>query len=160
MARADRMRRTRLGGGIAFAMAAGVALAMGLAPAGGAFAEARKVSGTVEISQIQVAFLYSGNVGGGTLTYKGKEHRFTIGGLGIGGIGASRIEAKGEVFNLERLEDFEGAYVQARYGLAAGEKSAGELWLENAKGVGLRLDAKREGLALSLGGDAIYIAFD
>lgn len=137
-----------------------LSLVAGLWTVPDAGADARKVTGTVEVSQIQVAFLYSGNVGGGTLTYKGAEHRFTIGGLGIGGIGASRIEATGEVFNLERLEDFEGAYVQARYGLAAGEKSAGELWLENAKGVGLRLDAKREGLALSLGGDAIYIAFD
>lgn len=156
MARTDWMRRHRCGGGLGLALA----VVAGLAPGADARADARKVTGTVEISQIQVAFLYSGNVGGGTLTYQGKQYPFTIGGLGIGGIGASRIEATGEVYNLERLEDFSGAYVQARYGLAAGEKSAGELWLENARGVGLRLDARREGLALSLGGDAIYIKFD
>ncbi|MDT8343828.1 MAG: hypothetical protein RQ752_05300 [Thermohalobaculum sp.] len=154
MARRDRMRWLGRPGGL------GLALAAGLALGANALADARKVTGTVEISQIQVAFLYSGNIGGGTLTYQGKQYPFTIGGLGIGGIGASRIEATGEVYNLERLEDFSGAYVQARYGLAAGTKSAGELWLENASGVGLRLDARREGLALSLGGDAIYIAFD
>ena len=154
MARTDLMKRLGRVGWLV------LALAMTLAPGAVALSEARKVTGTVEISQIQVAFLYSGNVGGGALIFNGKRYPFTIGGLGIGGIGASRIEATGEVYNLERLEDFPGAYVQARYGLAAGEKSAGELWLENASGVGLRLDAKRKGLALSLGGDAIYIAFD
>lgn len=156
MARRDWMKRLGRGGGLAVALMAGIPLVLGAAVR----ADERKVTGTVEISQIQVAFLYSGNVGGGTLHFRDKSYRFRIGGLGIGGIGASKIEAKGEVFNLERLEDFEGAYVQGRYGLTAGQKSTGELWLENAKGIGLRLDAKREGLALSLGGDAVYITFD
>jgi hypothetical protein len=61
---------------------------------------------------------------------------------------------------LNNVADFAGAYVQARYGLAIGTVSAGELWLENSNGVVLHLDAKREGLALSLGADAIMIDFD
>jgi hypothetical protein len=47
--------------------------------------------------------------------------------------------------------------VQGRYGLAVGDKSTGELWLTNVEGVAMSLKAKRQGLALSLGGDAIYI---
>lgn len=116
-----------------------------------------KQSGTIEIDQVQVAFLFSGNLGGGKLHYGGKTYDFRIGGLGIGGIGASSIDAFGEVYNLNKLEDFEGGYGQARYGIAVVEKSSGELWLENPAGVYIRVEAKRKGLALSLGADAVYI---
>ena len=123
-------------------------------------AEEQKKSGEVSIDQVQVAFLISGNLGGGKLTYKGKTYDFTIGGLGVGGIGASSIEATGVVYNLHKLEDFPGAYGQARAGYAAGTLSSGDLWLQNPKGVYMYLKAKRTGLALSLGADAIYIDFD
>jgi hypothetical protein len=122
-------------------------------------AEDYKESGTVEIEQVQIAFIGSGNLGGGTLHFGGSQREFTVGGLGFGGIGISRMTATGIVYNLENIDDFAGAYVQGRYGLAVGKASTGELFLENTKGVALRLKAKREGLALSLGGDAVYIGF-
>jgi hypothetical protein len=114
-------------------------------------------TGTVQISQTQIAFMGSANLGGGKLNFGGKTYPFTIGGLGIGGFGFSKIEASGTVFNLKKLDQFSGAYAQGRYGLAVGSKSTGELWLTNVEGVAMSLKAKREGLALSLGGDAIYI---
>lgn len=117
----------------------------------------KPVSGTLTIKQVQIAWIVSGNLGGGELMYKGKSYGFTIGGLGIGGFGASKIEATGEVFGLSKIEDFAGVYAQARYGAVASDRSVGELWLENLKGVAIRLRAKREGLALSLGADAIYV---
>jgi hypothetical protein len=116
--------------------------------------------GQVTFSQIQIALFYSGSVGGGVLSFDGKEHPFTLGGLGVGGIGASRVEATGEVYGLSQASDFEGAYVQARYGAAAGSDDIGGLWLRNANGVELRLESRREGYALSLGGDAVYVRFD
>lgn len=117
-------------------------------------------SGTVYIEQVQIAFIGSGNLGGGVLTYGGHEYDFTVGGLGVGGFGVSKMEATGTVYDLKDIRDFSGAYVQARYGLAIGELSAGELWLQNTNGVGIHLKAKRTGLALSLGGDAVFIDFD
>lgn len=114
-------------------------------------------SGKVEIDQVQLAFIVSGNIGDGTLHYAGKSYKFSVGGLGVGGFGLSNIEATGQVYNLKNLEDFAGAYGQARIGIVAGQKSTGSLWLENPKGVYISLDAKREGLALSLGADAVYI---
>jgi hypothetical protein len=123
-------------------------------------AEDQKPSGTVEISQVQIAFIGSGNLGGGTLHYQGKRYSFTIGGLGIGGFGISKMEAVGNVYNLKRLADFPGAFIQGRYGYAAGEAGGGELWLKNPNGVVLELKTKRQGLALSLGGDAVYINLD
>lgn len=118
-------------------------------------------SGTVTIKQVHVAFLVSGAVGGGTLRFQGRSHDFTIGGLGYGGLGASRIEAEGEVFGLTRLEDFEGPYAQARAGAVAGtEQVEGGMWLANPNGVRMRLRSRRAGYALSLGGDAVFVKFD
>ncbi len=132
-----------------------------VAGSGAARAEAQSPSGTVTISQLQVALLISGAIGGGTLSFGGESHDFSIGGLGIGGIGASRLEASGEVYNLERLEDFEGPYAQGRAGAVAGDRHLeGGLWLINPQGVEMRLSSRREGYALSLGGDAVYVKFD
>ncbi len=117
----------------------------------------KPLSGTLTVEQVQVAFIGSANVGGGKLNYKGESHGFKIGGLGIGGFGVSRIDATGEVYGLNKLEDFAGAYGQARYGAVIGDASTGELWLENTKGVVIHLDAKRKGLALSMGVDGIII---
>lgn len=123
--------------------------------------EAKPVkAGTVTIEQVQIAFIGSGNLGGGTLYFRDKAYPFTIGGLGIGGYGVSKIEAHGIVYDLKSPKDFEGLYGQARYGFALGEKSSGELWLQNDKGVGMSLKAKRTGLALSLGADGIYVKLD
>lgn len=134
--------------------AAGAALV-----AGPAFAQERVKSGTVVIEQVQVAFIGSGNVGGGTLNFHGKSYRFSIGGLGIGGFGISKMEAYGDVYNLKELRQFPGAYGQARYGAVAGDKGGGEMWLQNPEGVLLSLRARRQGLAVSLGADAVIIDF-
>ena len=140
--------------------AAGLALLLALMPTNALAADDLVQSGTLTIEQVQIAFIGSGNLGGGTLMVGGRQYSFSIGGLGIGGFGVSRMEAHGTVYNLKNINDFAGGYVQARYGLAVGELSTGQLWLQNTKGVVLELRAKRTGLALSLGGDAVYINFD
>jgi hypothetical protein len=132
--------------------------ALCLAPS--AFAANLVQTGSLTIEQVQIAFIGSGNLGGGTLIFNGQKYGISVGGLGIGGFGISKMQAHGAVYNLYDLGDFPGAYVQARYGLAVGSTSTGQLWLRNARGVALRLDADRSGLALSLGGDAVYIDFD
>jgi hypothetical protein len=145
--------RTRL----AVAMSAALLVLSGTSALG---ADDLVPSGTLTIEQVQIAFIGSGNLGGGTLVAGGQKYSFSIGGLGIGGIGVSKMEATGTVYNLKNINDFAGGYVQGRYGIAVGSMSTGQLWLQNAKGVVLELKAKRTGLALSLGGDAVYINFD
>src|SRR5208283_4225790 len=73
-------------------------------------------SASVTIQQIQLAYIGSAAVGGGMLNYDGKSYPITVGGLGVGGIGASRLTASGTVYGLTRREDFAGAYVQVRKG--------------------------------------------
>jgi len=114
--------------------------------------------GRVEMREVQAAYIGSGSAGTGTLHYRGRAHPFNVGGVGVGGIGLSSIEAEGEVYRLPELRLFPGAYAQGRYGFAVGTTSGGDLWLQNEAGVIMRLKARREGLMLSLGGDAIAIS--
>jgi hypothetical protein len=119
--------------------------------------EGKPRSGYVRMTQLQAAYIGSGNAGSGVLYYQGGRYPFSVGGLGVGGIGVSKIEAKGDVYGLQRLRDFAGAYAQGRYGFALGTASAGDLWLQNGNRVVMHLVAKRQGLMLSLGGDAVVI---
>ena len=73
------------------------------------------------------------NVGSGSLSYQGREYPFYVRGIGAAGIGASDIEANGEVYGLERVRDFSGAYVRAP------QITVGGLWLKNEKGVIIHL---------------------
>jgi hypothetical protein len=114
--------------------------------------------GTVQMDQVQVAYIGSAGGGNGTLYYRGGAYPFKVGGIGVGGIGVSTLDAEGEVYKLNRLIDFPGAYAQGRYGFAIGTASAGDLWLQNEAGVIMHLKAKRTGLMLSLGGDAVVIS--
>jgi hypothetical protein len=118
----------------------------------------RQPDGTVDMNQVQAAFIGSGGGGSGTLNFHDQRYPFAVGGLGIGGIGASTINAQGEVYGLNRVADFPGAYAQGRYGIVVGNASTGDLWLRNEKGVIMHLKAKRTGLMLSLGGDAVVIS--
>ncbi len=134
--------------------------AMAALPAGAQDRPPSRPSGSVTIHQVQVAFIGSGTAGGGTLRYRGRSYRFNLGGLGIGGFGVSRLDAVGNVYNMERLDDIEGVYVQARFGWAVGEQGRGKMWLQNPNGVLLQLKARRQGLALSLGADGMLVKLD
>jgi hypothetical protein len=114
-------------------------------------------SGTVDMNQVQVAYIGNAGGGSGTLFYQGQSYPFIIAGLGVGGIGASTVDAEGEVYKLQNLSQFPGSYAQAGYGYALGTSSGGDLWMQNEAGVIMHLKAKRTGLMLSLGGDAIEI---
>jgi hypothetical protein len=114
--------------------------------------------GTVEMQEVQAAYIGSGIAGTGVLVFRGVQYPFQVGALGVGGIGLSTVEAAGEVYNLRDLGQFPGTYGPARYGFAIGASSAGDLWMQNESGVIMRRKAKRTGLILSLGGDAVVIS--
>jgi hypothetical protein len=119
---------------------------------------ARHPSGTVVIDQGQAGFVFTADYGGGVLRYAGARYRFKIGGLGVGGFGASELQATGVVYDLHSVDDFAGPYVNVRAGAAVGDKSIGRMWLRNADGVTLKLDAKRRGLMLATGAEAVVIS--
>jgi hypothetical protein len=52
--------------------------------------------------EVQAAYIGSASGGSGTLDYNGRSYPFSIGGVGIGGIGASSLDATGESVQIER----------------------------------------------------------
>jgi hypothetical protein len=113
--------------------------------------------GTVEMHEVQAAYIGNAGGGSGTLFYRGGAYPLTIAGLGVGGIGVSTIDATGDVYKLPNISLFPGSYAQGSTGFVIGNISRGDLWLQNGNGVVMHLRAKREGLMLTLGGDAIVI---
>ena len=151
-------RRSVTAGGISAAMLA----VLGGCSDSGPGAGPQTVSGmspdaTIDLHELQAAYLANANGGYGTLFFQGVAYPFNVGGGGIGGIGASSVSGNGEVYGLTSLSQFPGSYAQGSYGFAFGNRSAGDLWLKNENGVVLHLHAKRTGLMLSLGGDVIVI---
>jgi hypothetical protein len=122
--------------------------------------EGKEPSGFVELREVQVAYIGNAGGGSGTLTYEGRTYPFRIAGIGVGGIGVSKLDAEGEVYGLDDLAEFPGAYAAGQYGVVAGKASAGDMWLKNEHDVILHLKAKREGLMLAVGADAIDIRLD
>jgi hypothetical protein len=116
--------------------------------------------GRIELKQYTVAYIGSGSMGGGTLFLDGKSYPFKIAGLGVGGIGASAMDATGNVYNLSSPEAFPGSYGNARIGMTAGHSGKGRLWLKNPAGVVIELWTQMSGLALSGGVDGILIQWD
>jgi hypothetical protein len=122
--------------------------------------EGQPPSGSVEMHEVQAAYIASGSGGSGTLYYQGGNYPFTVGGVGVGGIGASTIQGQGDVYNLTNVAQFPGTYAEGRYGFAFGQNSAGDLWMKNENGVVIHLKADRTGLMLSLGGSAVAITMN
>jgi hypothetical protein len=75
-------------------------------------------SGRVSIEQVQMAFIRSAAVRGGKLYFRVRSYPFTINGLGVGGIGVSRLEATEQVCQLAQARDLEGVCRQVRVGWA------------------------------------------
>ena len=116
-------------------------------------------TGTLTISQTRVGFLVSAHAGGGTLHFHGNDYPFSIGGLGIGGIGITKLEATGTVYNMKDRSQFTGVYSQFRTGITVGDQGNGKLWLKNGDGVVLKLQGASKGIGLSLGADAVTINY-
>ena len=118
-----------------------------------------RYAGTVDIDQTRVSFLVSGHAGGGVLHYRGQNYPFSISGLGVGGIGVTKLTATGDVYNLPAAAQFPGMYSQFRTGVALGDNGGGKLWLKNGEGVVLKLRGTSQGIGLTLGADAVHITY-
>ena len=134
-----------------------LALLVGFAPVQVQADEEKVFAGTIEINSTQMAFIISGQAGGVVLEYQGKEYKFNIGGLGVGGIGVQTLNAVGAVYNMDDVSKFSGTYVQARAGATLG-KGKSSMSLSNSKGVIIDLKSSNQGAALSLGVDGMILS--
>lgn len=113
-------------------------------------------SGQLKISETEVMLMLGGSHGSGLLDYKGQSYAFSIGGVKLGGVGIATSHFTGNVYNLNKVEDFEGVYFEAEAAVTVA-KGAGGSWLKNDKGVSIHLKASNTGLALGMGVEGVKI---
>jgi hypothetical protein len=141
---------------ILLAMLVIIALPPGLVLAKGRHAAP---SATLRLEAKEVAAGVGWVWGDGMLNDRGKRYPFKISGLTAVGVGASRAEATGEVYNLKKLDDFEGTYtsVEASGALGGG---AGIATMRNVKGVRIKLHATSQGVAAQAGPEGVKITLE
>ncbi len=104
---------------------------------------------TLTMSEGQFAFGIGFSWGKGVLTYQGKEYPFKVDGLSVVDIGISKATSSGKVYNLKKLDDFNGNYTAATAeGTLAG--GAGAVTMKNQNGVVIDLAATTQGVNLKL----------
>jgi len=131
--------------------------------AAGAVAEEDIQTATLTLKGWKVAFIGSAGQSKGVLTYQSKTRKFSMTGLGIGGIGVSTSKATGVVYNMKSMDDFIGSYTSARTGATLGDNEFLKdrmLWLQNEKGVKIKLTTKKAGMELNLGADGTVVKWD
>lgn len=93
------------------------------------------------------------------LHFRGRNYPFQVAGGGVGGVGVTRFDGRGPVYNLNSVEAFAGPFAELRTGLAIGFRGKGKMILRNNNGVVMKLAGTGKGLALSTGVDAMVVSF-
>lgn len=119
-------------------------------------AESAKPDATLELSGKTVAVGVGVTEAKGTLHYQGQSYRVHMQGLSLAQVGASNIEATGEVYHLNRLQDVRGNYVAASAGAAVVDGHA-ETTMKNQNGVVIKLHAATNGVDLRLSVDGVSL---
>ena len=105
--------------------------------------------GLVQVSVFRAGFIVGVGGGEGTLTYQGGVYPFSVGGIGIGMIGAAGANLTGRAYNLQSPLDIAGSYSAVGAG-AAFVGGVKVVQLQNANGVMLELQGGEVGFELSL----------
>jgi hypothetical protein len=114
-------------------------------------------SGSVSMRISKVGFIVGVGGGSGTLTFKGRHYRLSIGGVSAGTIGMASMNLVGTATNLRTAADIAGSYSVASAGLAVagGGKVA---TLQNANGVVLQMQGRQVGFEASLAVSGLTIS--
>src|SRR5262245_20271094 len=117
-------------------------------------AQEKQPDATIQLSTGAVALGIGVTWGSGVLTYQGQEYPFSVDGLSVVDVGISKASASGVVYNLKKLEDFNGTYAGVTAGatIAGG---AGANTMQNQNGVVINLVGTSQGLKFKLSMDGV-----
>jgi hypothetical protein len=97
--------------------------------------------------------------GDGALKYQGAERAFKFSGVSVVDVGGAHINATGDVYHLQNLQDFSGRYTIASAGVTvAGGGSVAVL--RNEHGVVIKLHSATRGLRFNLASEGVNIKLD
>ena len=140
-------------GWIGVAVAAALLASAGIADAKGK----QKPDATLEFSQGSVAAGIGFSWGSGTLHYKGKSYPISVDGLSVGSVGVSSASARGNVYHLKQLSDFDGTYAAVKAGATVGG-GGGVSSMKNQNGVVINAVSTSAGLKLTIGAGGVKMA--
>ena len=123
---------------------------------GFAGAQSKAPDATLELSEGSVAAGIGFTWGKGTLTYQGRKYPVKIEGLSIGEVGIQRATARGNVFDLKKLDDFSGNYAVGGAG-ATVAGGAGAAIMKNQNGVVIELTSTTQGASLKLAASGVRL---
>jgi len=113
----------------------------------------------VEFERTSVAAGLGIHWGGGTLQFEGRDYGFSVKGVSLGDLGASKLSALGDVRHLDNISDFAGTYVAVGAGIAAGP-GVSAVTMRNEHGVVISLRSDLQGAQLTLGAEGLRIALE
>jgi len=110
-------------------------------------------SATLDLASEQMRLIYGGSAGKGTLHFQGKDYAFTFktASAGLGAKAVTSVTAKGFVYGLTDIKDFEGKYTAVTKGMIAGSSQAKATYNHNDSEVSIQLVGTVKGAGLSLG---------
>jgi hypothetical protein len=142
-----------------FALFTVITMTLFLCLSGLAIAQDKKPDATLTMSEGQVAVGIGYSWGKGVLTYQGKQYPFKVSGLSAVDIGITKATSSGKVYNLKKLEDFNGNYTAASAeGTIAG--GAGALTMKNQNGVVIDLVSTTKGVNLKLAVEGVKLTLE
>lgn len=97
--------------------------------------------------------------GDGKLTYGGHTYKFSVTGGTIAAVGFSKIEGVGTVYNLHRVQDFDGTYGTA-HGEATLGNGLGGAVLENKNGVRIKIETATKGARLASSAEGLTLKIE
>jgi hypothetical protein len=134
------------------AVASVVSLLVGLA-----LAQAKKPDASLTLTEGSVAVGLGFSWGKGTLAYQGKNYPVKVQGLSVGEVGVTRATGVGAVYNLKKIDDFDGNYVAAgAEATVAG--GAGVTAMKNQNGVVIELKSTTQGANLKLAAEGLKLS--
>lgn len=122
-------------------------------------AEAAEPNATLELTGGAVAAGIGFSWGSGTLTFRGKQYPVSVNGLSVGDVGIVRASARGDVYGLRKVEDFDGTYTAYAVGSTIG--GGGSIAsLRNQNGVMIKIVATTQGLKLTLSASGVRMKLE
>jgi hypothetical protein len=117
-------------------------------------AQEKQPDATIRLSTGSVALGIGFTWGSGVLTYQGKEYPISIDGLSVADVGIAEASANEPVYNLKKLEDFNGPYTGVTADATIGG-GAGATAIQNQNGVMINLVGTAQGLKFKLSVDGV-----
>jgi len=113
----------------------------------------RAESGAVRLHIVKAGLIVGVGGGSGTLVFKGRSYRLSLGGIGVGSLGVAAVDLVGTASHLRHPGDIAGTY-----GAAGAGGGAQVARLQNEKGVVLEVHGVQVGFQISLGLAGLTIA--